>query len=603
MLLAASLVACWGHLTVVAITRHLFGVFSWKWWLRDQLLFSSVGYPLVFAAISILPIVVHVCWPRRFTLARFAAFEFALIALAMLLLVQRISPWALLVVAIAVAAELHRRVRGRDATITTWSRRIAAVGVTASLVVTSGTLLSRALTERSALRSLPDPASSAPNVLLLILDTVRASSTGLYEGPADNTPHLDARARAGVVFENAYSTASWTLPSHASIFTGQYASHTGADWRAPLGTTYPTLAEVLRDRGYATGGFVANTVAAWYRTGLARGFLHYEDTKRSPTEALLATTFTQTNSIVDAYIAWISGAWWRTAVRSIWPISLAPHGNYVWHDQISADDVADGFLAWQRTLDQRPFFAFLNLFDAHEPYLPPQRYRAMYPAPAPNVARYLGGIRYMDDVIDRLLDELDQRGVLRNTIVVVTSDHGESFGEHKLFGHGNGLYREQIRVPLLILNGPGLVAGTRVAAPVSLRDLGATILSLTSTDDGHPLGGVSLLPVRSQADSACIRRSPVIAEVSRGINVTRRSFAGRADQKSVVNDTVQVIESSLETLAIFDLRRDSLQTNDVAVRPALAAAGRALVRDAFRDVGIAWDSSGRPTRCRTTGGG
>ena len=78
VLLAAALVACWGHLTVVAITRHLFGVFSWKWWLRDQLLFSSVGYPLVFAAISILPIVVHVCWPRRFTLAHFAAFEPAL---------------------------------------------------------------------------------------------------------------------------------------------------------------------------------------------------------------------------------------------------------------------------------------------------------------------------------------------------------------------------------------------------------------------------------------------------------------------------------------------------------------------------------------------
>ena len=597
LVVAAALFACWGHLALVATLRHVVGHFSWKWWLRDQVLLSSVGYLFVFAVLSALPVALYLIWPRVVTLTRLAAFEAGLAALSILLVFDRVAPAALVVVALGVGVETLRRTKGRDATVIRGARWIAATGLamTVSVVAVSRTL--RASAEASAMPAPAGTPQGTPNVLLLILDTVRASSLGLYGGPVDNTPFLSDRATRGVVFENAYSTAPWTLPSHASIFTGHYASHTAADWRTPLGSEYPTLAEVLRGRGLATGGFVANTVSGGFPTGLARGFMHYEDTPYSVDEFLLATTLTQTVSFVDAQREWRATRWMKGAIRHLLRFDLKSSGNYIWHDKIPADQVADDFLGWQATLGDRPFFAFLNLFDAHAPYLPPESFRTMYGEKGSTLDRYLGAIRYMDGVIERTLRVLERRGALRNTIVVVTSDHGEAFGEHSLVGHGNGLYREQLRVPLVILNAPGLPAGLRVRAPVSLRDLGATILVLGGAADGAPLGGVSLLPRGEGTAGACEPASPVVAEVSRGINVDPRSFAGRADQKSVVDDTVQVIQSSLGTVQLYEQARDPLQLRDLAERPESRSAAAALLERTLRGRGITWDGRGRPTRC------
>lgn len=585
MVLAAAMLACWGHLLVSGTMRHVLGSFSWKWWLRDQVLLSSLGYTIVFAALSFVPLVLHVAWPRRVTLARLATFEVALAAFAILLLLQRIAPWALLVIALAVAVRFHAWAAGHVRELRVAARRIAAIGSAASLLVATGTIALRSLRERSAVRQLAAAPAGTPNVLLLILDTVRARSMGLYGGAVSNTPALGAWAERGVLFESAYSTASWTLPSHASMFTGAYASRSGADWRAPLGTERATLAEVLGEHGLVAGGFVANTVAAWYRTGLARGFTRYEDAPLTLDEVLLSTTFTQSTSVVNAYIEWNASRWPRAALQALAPLSLRPHGNYLWNDDIPAHAVAERFLDWERGLAGRPFFAFLNFFDAHAPYLPPPRYRSLYGTGGRAIDRYLGAIRYMDDEIDALLRELDRRGRLRNTIVIVTSDHGESFGEHDLVGHGNGLYRNQIRVPLLILNGPGLPAGRRVAVPVSLRDLAATIADLAGITR-HPFGGTSLrrLIVNGERDGL----SPAIAEVSRSINVNPGSFVGRADQKSFIDDSVHVVGSSLGTLAAFDIREDSLEEDDLCDGGDPCAAARALLARVLEAHRIVW---------------
>ncbi|MBK6487004.1 MAG: sulfatase [Gemmatimonadetes bacterium] len=586
LVVASALAACAGHLLTVAVLRRLLHMFSWKWWLRDQLLLSSVGYLLVFAALAFIPVLLHLAWPRRLTLPRLAAFLVGLTVFSVLLVFQRLAPWALAIVAVGCAVQFHRVVNARDQRLRRASRWLAAglAGGTAVLVIASHMVRQRA--GASALAAIGSAAAETPNVLLIILDTVRGESVGFLGGPVDNTPRLTEWARRGVLFDNAYSTSSWTLPSHASIFTGEYASTTGADWVEPLGTERQTLAEALRAHGVVTGGFVANTVATWYQTGLARGFVRYDDTKYSLAEFALSTTLTQSTSVVRAFMEWKQSHWLLGTLRATLPLSFKPRGNYVVHDLIRADDVTGQFLRWQETLGERPFFAFLNLFDAHEPYLPPDSFRTMYGAEGLEYDRYLGAIRYMDGEVDRVLQTLDRRGVLANTIVVVTSDHGESFGEHRLFGHGNGLYRNQIRVPLLIAHAPGLVGGTRVSTPVSLRDLPATILDLAGMSGAHSLGGRSLRGLMMAEGTT--KTSAVISELSRGINIDPRSFAARADQKSLVIDSLHVIQSNLNTLSLFALSHDTLELNDLADEPGARETASRSLSKVLRKNGLLW---------------
>lgn len=586
LVVAAAMLACWGHLAVVAAMRHVFGIFSWKWWLRDQVLLTSAGYLLVIGALSAVPAALHVLWPRRATLARLAAVEGGIAVFAILLLFQRISPWALAALALGGAVQLHSLVRQREGLLRRASRVLAVVGVAASVLVASSARLLRARGESRSLASLAAAPQGAPSVLLIILDTVRASSMGMFGGPFANTPRLEEWARRGVIFDQAFSTASWTLPSHASMFTGAYASIAGADWKVPLSEDRVTLAEVMRDRGFATGGFVANSVAAWYRTGLAQGFLRYEDTKYSVPEFALSTTLTQTRSVVNGFYEWEKSRWTRGAMRGALPVSLVPHGNYVAHDFILAGDVADGFLRWQAGLEGRPFFAFLNFFDAHAPYVPPVRYRTMYGKEGLDVDRYHGAIRYMDDEIDRLLRTLDARGVLHNTMVIVTSDHGELFGEHGLVGHGNGLFLDQLHVPLVILNAPGVKEGQRISGLVSLRDLAATIVDFSlGTRDGS-FGGTSLRRMMTGDTRAAV--SPVIAEVNKGINVSPATLAGRADQKSVVTDTVHVIQSNVNTLGVYARGSDPREEHDLSTEPAAREGALALMERVLGEHGIRW---------------
>lgn len=586
LIVAAAMVASWGHLAVVAVMRHVFGIFSWKWWLRDQVLLTSGGYLLVIGALALVPAALHVLWPRRVTLARLAALVGGIAVFAILLLFQRVSPWASGALAVGLVVRLHALARGRDSALRRASRQVAAAGMAASVLVASSTALLRVQIEARVLRALASVPEGTPNVLFIILDTVRAKSMGMFGGAFDNTPRLKEWARGGVVFDRAFSTASWTLPSHASMFTGAYASIAGADWKVPLSEDRRTLAEVMRDRGFATGGFVANSVAAWYRTGLAQGFARYDDTKYSVTEFALSTTLTQTHSVVTSFFEWERSHWIRGAVKAALPLSLVPHGNYVAHDFMRAGDVTDGFLRWQGGLEGRPYFAFLNFFDAHAPYVPPMRYQTMYGAEGLDIDRYHGAIRYMDDEIDRLLRTLEARGALRNTIVIITSDHGELFGEHGLVGHGNGLYMDQLHVPLVILNAPGVTAGQRIGRLVSLRDLAATIVDLALGSRDGSIGGTSLRPLMTGDTLTPV--SPVIAEVNKGINVSRTTLAGRADQKSVVSDSLHVIQSNLNTLNVFAHGHDPLEEHDLSSTPAVRDAAIAIMRQLLERNGIHW---------------
>ncbi len=319
----------------------------------------------------------------------------------------------------------------------------------------------------------PLPAADAPNVLLIVLDTVRFDHMSLYGYARATTPNLDRLAAQAIRFDRARATAPWTLASHASMFTGRWPHELAVKWLSPLSGKFSTLAEYLGSHGYSTAGFVANTLYCSYDTGLDQGFTHYEDfdlERLGPFR--MAQLVGITSQTFAALVQKLSDNFATGAVAE----SLL--GQLRVADKKHAGLVNREFLDWlsRRPNPRRPFFAFLNYFDAHSPYVLPRgaQYRfGQRPRTGADfkflefwgdvdkarlqkrhqtfiVDCYDNCISYLDERLGELFGELQRRGVLEETLLVVTADHGEGLGEHGLFDHGESLYGSEIRVPLLI---------------------------------------------------------------------------------------------------------------------------------------------------------
>jgi hypothetical protein len=267
-----------------------------------------------------------------------------------------IDPRALLILAAGLAAAVTKGMARWTSGILRWTRRLTAIGVAGLVMWAVWVPQARSLDRRQAAQGLPAPTVQGPNILLIVWDTVRAASLSLYGYERETTPNLERLGQDAVVFERAVATSSWTLPSHASLFTARYPHEHGADRETPLDDRFPTLAEVLSERGYETGGFVANLHWLGTAFGLNRGFHRWEDEWWSPSSDQVLGSWWITRRVQARLRAHIGGG--RAAIR------------------VPADRVQGAFLDWvDRREDDRPFFAFLNLFDAHEPYDPPGSHR------------------------------------------------------------------------------------------------------------------------------------------------------------------------------------------------------------------------------------
>jgi arylsulfatase A-like enzyme len=354
------------------------------------------------------------------------------------------------------------------------------LAATVVAVVGVGTFIARISFSATPVDAATPPPAGSPNIILITLDTVRADHFSSYGYSRPTTPHLDQFAQEGVLFENAIAPTSWTLASHASIFTGLLPHQHGADWTAPLGAGPHTLAEVLRSRGYETAGFTANTYCekVW---GLGRGFETYGDNDTSLRQNL-AQTF-----IGEAMVQPLYQDWYRYDVFY----------------RRNARELNGSVSRWFERRSKRPYFLFINYFDAHDPYLtwgsynhrfgsiPTSLVRSVHlvadrrkvserlsaSAQASVVSAYDNCLAYLDNQVGRLLQFLRQSPGWQNTIVIITSDHGEAFGEHGYYGHGYDLYRELLHVPLIIV-GPGVPQGLRVQHVVGIRELFSTVLDL-----------------------------------------------------------------------------------------------------------------------------
>jgi arylsulfatase A-like enzyme len=335
--------------------------------------------------------------------------------------------------------------------------------------------------ERNLLRpDLAPPSASAsgasPNLLLIVLDTVRADHIGAYGYERGTTPVLDAFARDhATLFEEVRATSSWTLPSHASMFTGLLPAEHGADHprrrgaetvpvavrpAQKLGPDVTTLAEGLREKGYRTGAIVANWAYLDHRFGLDRGFEHY-DARRS--------------GYVGKY---------RALPQLLGQRLRAGHVAYR-----DAGTISRLALSWLESVrGERPFFLVLNYMDAHEPCFPPapfdrefgprQPVDPLEPEKRDWSLVYDRALRYADSEVGRLLSWLVERGLFDRTAVIITSDHGEAFGDHDYWGHAWDLHEELLRVPLLAKPAGRRVKTTEERA-LSVADIHDLALSLT----------------------------------------------------------------------------------------------------------------------------
>jgi arylsulfatase A-like enzyme len=329
-----------------------------------------------------------------------------------------------------------------------------------------------------------------PNVVLIVIDTLRADRLGSYGNPNGMTPFLDGLAARGAVFRNAYSTTSWTCPSVASLLTSRYPSqHRVISFDSRLSDEEVTFAERLAPLHYVAGGFSAN-FRLLESLGYAQGFNHW---------------FAQVTSGEDMRgpelsaraLEWLDGAWRRTSDQPglLYLQYMEPHAPY--------EPVEPYRSRFERREDGAGDSAALNakLVGLHWWELTPADVHLLE-------SLYDGEVAAIDAELQRLFAELERRGFLDRSIVIVVGDHGEEFWEHGNLMHGTTLYNETVRVPLIVV-APGVDGGQRIEENVSLVDVAPTLLDLLGLAAEPRFEGRSLVPLlRSRSATPQVATTP-----------------------------------------------------------------------------------------------
>ncbi len=325
-----------------------------------------------------------------------------------------------------------------------------------------------------------------PNLVLIVVDTARADHWSCYGYPRPTTPHIDAFAAEAIRFEHAYSVSTWTLPAHASLFTGVYpVSHGATQEHLQLDDGVPTLAQLLQARGYATAAFSGNPWVS-RTTHLDRGFDVMQE------------------------------MWGRPDARED---GAVPHAT----NRL--------IFEWLRARSpQRPFFLFVNYIEPHFPYEAPAQYQErfvpagaspeertqatvrwvdwyLHPQPFPpqvaalRVGLYDAEIAYADGIVAELLEGLKQAGAYDDSLIVVTSDHGENLGDHGHLDHVFSLYNSTVHVPLLVRRPQARQGGSVRGDPVQLTDVFSTLAAAAGISPGSgAYAGINLLAANAAAD-------------------------------------------------------------------------------------------------------
>lgn len=395
-----------------------------------------------------------------------------------------------------------------------------------------------------------------PNVLLITVDTLRADAVGAYGNPKARTPNIDSLAQDSSVFSLAISPLPQTNPTLASIFTGVFPNRHGIvhHMASKLSDRVKPLAKLLAEAGYTTAGHYSWISFDPEYSGLERGFATYQ----------------------------------RHTVDRPFPADRKPDFYEEYLDS-KANVTTDGVISWMETGAKDPFFLWIHYNDAHWPYEPPPPFNARFDqcqscmdgslksiiriaegySPSPEEAAHLRGlydgeVAFVDQQLGRVFGRLINKGMLDRTLVVLTADHGEGFGEKGLWSHQEVLYNTALRVPLIIRY-PGRVPSGLVGAPVSLTDVLPTLLELLGMETPEWVEGKSLLPLMLGKEEGNERAAFSQLWDARKVAVTYQGH------KLVKNRQTGAIE-------LYDLRQGFLEGTDLASeKPHLARSLEALL--------------------------
>jgi arylsulfatase A-like enzyme len=423
------------------------------------------------------------------------------------------------------------------------------------------------------------PADNAPNVILLVLDTVRADHLSLYGYGRPTSPNLERLAPEFLVCRNTISAAPWTVPSHASLFTGVYPYRHGARSFLPqeirkgswsnvftLDQRQATLAGLLGRHGYLTAGLVSNPYLS-PRSGLNRGFDQYQ---YQPNR----------NYLLPLRCQWLMKTFFGYRWRAVFD-----------KPQQSARQLNRRIERWLDRHGDRPFFLFANYMDAHLPYSAPPPFATAFPGRLPGFrynrtfeatimgrkrpvmeaelehlhAGYDGSIQYLDHELGQLLDGLRRRGLYRNSLIVLLSDHGEYFGEHALLEHSKDVYEPAMAVPLMV-KFPGGEPHGEVTARTHLVDVLPTILSVLGFEVPDQAPGTDL---REVTEGRTLLGENYFARVKD----LRRQYGHRFRRvrQAVYQGPWKYIHSTDGNSELYDLASDPREfTNLILKRPEVA---------------------------------
>jgi arylsulfatase A-like enzyme len=464
----------------------------------------------------------------------------------------------------AIAYAISRRFRGFTQPGLYPLRQLAIAAIAAAGITAASGALAPGIRTRPIGSA---KAAQGPNVILIVLDTVRADHLSLYGYERNTTPNLNKLASVSTVFERALSSGDMTLSSHASLFTGLYASRHKAHLSAnnPIGaalsSNFPTLARTLAEAGYHTMGLAANTAFFSKAFGLDQGFAEFSS---HPPRFLMAQ--------INPYFL-------RTRALLLGPLVRLVGGSDLQRVTLTAGQVnAEALQILSRRPRNRPFFLFLNYMDAHEPYLPPAPYDTLFPGKDPDwtraryksaehyalleskpltgkdrehlLSQYDGGIAYLDSQLGALFDTLRKQDLFDNTLLVVTADHGEALGERNLLGHGLSVHQNQIAVPLLIKL-PGSRQAAVVQRPVSLVDVFPTVAAALKLAAPRQIDGQNLLEPPAAPEH-------VFAESFPG-----GSLAAKTESRAIVTGALKLISASNGRKELYNLESDPAETRNL----------------------------------------
>jgi arylsulfatase A-like enzyme len=429
-----------------------------------------------------------------------------------------------------------------------------------------------------------------PNIILIEIDATRHDHLSCYGYHRRTTPNIDRLAEEGVLYEQAISPASWTLPSNASLFTGLYPSQHGTGIsHQQLAPHLTTIAEVLDGQGYQTARFSSNV---WVSPtfGFMRGFRQFPairgpwskvpliTRRRSPLGKVFAHLVglkggrlsRWTNQAIDR---WLSSGNDPNAPFFMFVLYGDPHLPYVFHKPFTYDYLGDR-VAQARRVNQDP-----HRYMAGKVEMGPEDFEIL-------AALYDGELSYVDQKIGDLVDMLRRHGILDDTLLVITSDHGENIGDHGLLAHQYCVYDSLIHVPLIIRYPERFPAGQRITAQVQTHDLFRTILDLLDLDPGvvpNPLQDYSLLP---EAITANPRPYTVAEDLDPNLRRIRRVFpdfdASVFDRelRALRTDEYKFVWASDGRYELYNLRQDPQELNNrIKAEPGVAKRLRAELDD------------------------